>query len=467
MCGIVGIAGKITKDARDAFDQMLLVCQLRGKHAAGAIAIKKNNERDWFKVIGVSNNILEHKKYIEMTTAYDKKVFIGHCRAATVGNVDDPACAHPFEHDHIVGVHNGTLAHTYRWKLDQGRELPVDSSALFYNIAKHGPEITFGSIDGAWACVWWDREQKTVNFLRNRERPLYIAHSEDNELMFWASEPWMLLLAERNGIKLGRDDKGNWATPLPCDELWTIEVDANCKKGDKVFKAKIKKVEGEAPVYSRTPFLTATGEKGTVEKRKDFPFLKPGDKPPKPGSLVKANPFIDDEIPAFMQPNVNQESSLSVTPPDTTPKAVESGTTNSPIITLGSSTAKASGSTPNSSTSTSPTKASSPRKNLLTLPRVSKSDTNEGSNNTSMNVLPFRRKTIHRKVHGVGYVTDIDGDEVEEKTMWKKSGGQCCFCKQTVNNVNDIAEVYDKGESILCVPCITDWDMSEFKSKGM
>lgn len=470
MCGIVGVAGKVTKDARDAFNDMLLVCQLRGMHATGAIAIKRNNSRDWFKIAGPSNGILENKRYTDMMTAYDKKVLIGHCRHATVGDTSDVANAHPFEHDHIVGVHNGTLSHEYRWKLDKGRELSVDSSALFYNIAKNGPEATFGSIEGAWAAVWWDMEENTLNLLRNNQRPLVVAHSEDNELMFWASEPWMLLIAERHGIKLGRDETTkSWYTALPIDELWSIEVDATCQKNAKVFKAKIKKVEGEKPVRRNVPFLGSGGTSGTeTTNRGNYPFLVPEkDKPPlKPGGTIMVNPFEDDEIPSFMVPPVNQKSSLIGIPPDSTRTAVESPNMISSTTPSAKDIVVKSGpSDTSSSTSNSKTPVSSRKKPLLSPAQSNKKSTSEGSKPSGENVLPFRSKSIHRKIHGIGYVTDIDGNEFEESALWKKTGGKCCFCKQTVNSAADVAEIYDKGDSLLCVPCITDWDMSAFNKK--
>lgn len=470
MCGLVGVAGKVNKDGKNAFDQMLLVCQLRGKDASGVIVIKDNDERDWFKAIGPSNVLLGSDKYDKMSAHWNKKIYIGHCRAATYGNSDDVENAHPFEHDHIVGVHNGTLDGTWRWKLDKGKEFGVDSSALMYNIAQNGAELTFGSVGGAWACVWWNTDENTLNFLRNKERPLYIAHTEDNKMMFWASEPWMLLIAERNGCKLKRDEQGRFATQLPIDELWSITVNANAKVDEKVFSAKIKKVEGEAPKKYEYPFAARGGDRGNFEKRGDFPFKKAEEKPPKTKvTLIHANPFEDDDIPEFMKPADNSE-----TPPDTTKTPAESTSSDTPTTAcpLGIS-----GSTVLTDTKPSKTDSkkvvSSTKNSTLSLPPNNRKSTSGSSKPSGDNVLllntaqkPSVAKVIHRKIHGIGYVTDINGDEVEEAALWKKSGGTCCFCKQQINSVKDVAEVYDRGDAFLCVPCITEWDIQAFKNIG-
>jgi len=55
---------------------------------------------------------------------------------------------------------------------------------------------------GAWALVWWDKGEETLNFLRNKERPLWIAFTKSNDTLFWASELWMLEgVLRRNGVE--------------------------------------------------------------------------------------------------------------------------------------------------------------------------------------------------------------------------------------------------------------------------
>lgn len=122
----------------------------------------------------------------------NNKLLIGHNRAATKGKVT-PENAHPFEHDHIVGVHNGTIRKQHLF-LDHTK-FEVDSDNLYYNLSKEGLEETLKKTDGAYALVYYDKEQQEVNFVRNNERPLYYMYSEDGKCLFWASEPWMLEVA--------------------------------------------------------------------------------------------------------------------------------------------------------------------------------------------------------------------------------------------------------------------------------
>lgn len=129
------------------------------------------------------------------TTTFSKilrtnnRVLIGHNRFATTGKVTRRN-AHPFELDTLVGAHNGTLNN--KWQLKNGSRFDVDSEALYHDIEEDGAEKAINRAKGAWALVWWDKENKVLNFIRNKERPLNYCYSEDKKVIFWASEAWML-----------------------------------------------------------------------------------------------------------------------------------------------------------------------------------------------------------------------------------------------------------------------------------
>ena len=58
---------------------------------------------------------------------------------------------------------------------------------------------------GAWALTWWDKVSSSLNFLRNKERTLYFCYADNNSVLFWASEYWMLSgILLRNGIKFDK-----------------------------------------------------------------------------------------------------------------------------------------------------------------------------------------------------------------------------------------------------------------------
>ena len=127
----------------------------------------------------------------------------------------------------------------------------VDSEVMYAHLAKHGAQETFSTIEGAFACVWWNDKEKTLNFIRNSERPLYFTWSEDCRMMFWASEPWMFAAVERK-VKLwdgGKDKKK--IIPLPENQLWSFKINANAKGDEKVLNMRpVKKI---SPAVEKMP----------------------------------------------------------------------------------------------------------------------------------------------------------------------------------------------------------------------
>ena len=128
-------------------------------------------------------------------------VLMGHNRWATVGGITRHT-AHPFEFDKLVGAHNGTLKR--RNLLDDSRMFEVDSENLYYHMNNNGLEDTLSKTDGAFALTWFNKEDNTLNFIRNAERELYYVVSECG-VLFWASEEWMLIVAlSKNNIEHGK-----------------------------------------------------------------------------------------------------------------------------------------------------------------------------------------------------------------------------------------------------------------------
>jgi hypothetical protein len=55
-------------------------------------------------------------------------------------------------------------------------------------IAEHGPvKAAREHLSGAFALIWWNSQLRTLNMMRNKERPLHIAVTSDGSL-WWASE---------------------------------------------------------------------------------------------------------------------------------------------------------------------------------------------------------------------------------------------------------------------------------------
>lgn len=176
---------------------MLIVDSIRGSDSTGFVTAK-GDESTVFKIAGDPYFAKENKTY-DRTLMKAANVLIGHNRYATTGKITR-LNAHPFDFPNVVGVHNGTL--TNKWALPDGHTFDVDSEALYNAIDTLGVAPAIGKALGAWSLVWFNKKQKTINFLRNDERPMSLCFSEDKKTLFFASEAHMLQwILVRNGVK--------------------------------------------------------------------------------------------------------------------------------------------------------------------------------------------------------------------------------------------------------------------------
>jgi len=208
MCGIVGILGDIGPKQENLFRDLWLVDVLRGDDSSGIAFINGNNHVRVVKDIGTPHDIM-HTKSFQKGASKQSIGLIGHNRAATVGQITREM-AHPFQFKNIVGVHNGTLRS--RYSLPDYKDFESDSENIFYAINKNGIKTTWPQVRGAAALVWWDKKAKTLNLLRNEERPLLFTFFKSSEkdgedcgsFMAFASEFWMIeQMFSRQRIKHG------------------------------------------------------------------------------------------------------------------------------------------------------------------------------------------------------------------------------------------------------------------------
>ena len=244
MCGIVGFFGHPTKDRYMAFEDLLVCDAIRGPHSTGVAGIHKKYVTVVKDTVS-PQDLMCYNQYKTIMNGYDKFGLIGHNRWATRGAVNEEN-AHPFKVGKITGVHNGTCW-LYRFPDQYKRE--TDSETIFNIIDKKGVDYMWGLLDGAASLVWFDAEEKTINFLRNVERPMHFAKLPDNRGMFFASEDWMLRgILGRHKIKI-EDDTIFYTAP---NKLYSAKYS---QKSQTISMSKREIQEWKPPVYAASrPF---------------------------------------------------------------------------------------------------------------------------------------------------------------------------------------------------------------------
>lgn len=188
MCGLVGVAGNVTVPMEKAFKRMLELDTIRGPHSTGVCFVPSYGEPSVIKKAGTPWELYQYKRWEDLIRPVNKAL-IGHNRWATVGAINAQN-AHPFEHGHIIGAHNGTLRNQ-RLLLDSS-DFEVDSDNLYYHISEKGLDDALMHTNGAFALSWYDKKEKSLNFIRNDERPLHYLITADGKGILWASEVFML-----------------------------------------------------------------------------------------------------------------------------------------------------------------------------------------------------------------------------------------------------------------------------------
>src|SRR5690348_5835448 len=106
MCGIVLVAGKISKNEEGAFKTLLELDTIRGPHSTGVLSVTHDKIVTVAKSVGTPWDLYDTSSFRSLFSK-SHTLLLGHNRYATVGAITK-GNAHPFEHDNVVGVHNGT-----------------------------------------------------------------------------------------------------------------------------------------------------------------------------------------------------------------------------------------------------------------------------------------------------------------------------------------------------------------------
>lgn len=252
MCGLVGILNKdnhlsSNKVLAKSMLELLAVDTIRGVDSTGLalvpFAVKENIRLIKKTVPGWDFADMRGVRGAAELGPYE--LYMGHNRAATKGGVSVDN-AHPFwmnEGDAIkelVFMHNGTVYNKHA--LPSGDNYNTDSEAICASFAQIGVEETVSKINGSFSFVWWNVEDRTLNFLRNSERPMHLAYDKNARHLFFASELDMIKLAlHRNTMTIGK-----CLLPQPGD-WWCFDINDVTKP---LFKKKVKMYE--APKTSST-----------------------------------------------------------------------------------------------------------------------------------------------------------------------------------------------------------------------
>lgn len=225
MCGQVGMAGTFDHQKHGGIMRKLLVIDsFRGIDSTGLASIKRDKDEVLIaKAIGNPFNLFDTKSFDKVDLVYGAKAFLGHNRYKTQGGIN-LFCAHPFHYGDIVGTHNGTVPQIDVLPINHDN-IETDSQAIMSSIDAVGAVETFGKLRGAWAVVFVNTKDGTINFIRNKERPLWFCYVNNYKILLWASELWMLraIVASEN-LDVCTDDKGNGYFMPEADYLYTAEI---------------------------------------------------------------------------------------------------------------------------------------------------------------------------------------------------------------------------------------------------
>lgn len=472
------MAGKLTNQHNAVFNNMLTVCQLRGKDATGVIRIKPDNDYEFVKRVGTPEILLDTKSYDKQIMSGPTKALIGHCRAKTVG-LNTNKNAHPFDFDKVIGVHNGTLKGHYQH--EGWAKIDVDSELLYYHIDKVGIEEALPTFDadGAWALVFWNKEDNTINFIRNKERPLWFTHSKNLDILLWASEPWMLSAAMRS-IDEWEPEEGNarrWE--LPVDTLYSFSLDHAATGKEVLTMKQPKEIKGkEVRAYSGNSHGWHGGRKWVNGKWVDSNEMTTLGGPTgnsKGGQVV--HPFqrvgetpadrLDDTLDDLHKTSQNRARLLALRERIRSQDA--SSTTNTSASAAKSSLLNSSG-TPMASTNT----GSGPRQ-ILSLPSPSSKASQQDSNVSTLslpdgNTCSSRSKlsvskVSHRQVLGQNYITDNKtGREFGEERFEQETNAVCCHCENPIGGLEDVDQIFihhnkkldEEVITFLCKQCLIE-----------
>jgi len=357
MCGLYGMAGNLSYKDKDFLKALAIVSTLRGEDSAGLLAVPtKGGAPVSMKTVGTSHDLFDLSSFDKLNL-YDKGMLIGHTRKATISSISKKT-AHPFSYDHIHGVHNGTLQRWSTLPVEGGAE-ETDSMTCYKAIAQNGLKDTINRLAGAYALVFYDQNEGTLNILRNSQRSLFYAFSEDFSKLVWASEAWMLWAANTRvdwsfANLAKKDETPAHVLPVETDTWWRIKVGSGIK--DALTFLKDERIEGDVIKPEVKTYGTPFAGHGQNSNRMPFDWETSPHNPKNKEAATTSTPAASASTSSptssstSLVPSANTSSqqqasqsprpTLSLVPPskshgssESAPSASESGDSNRKAIT--------------------------------------------------------------------------------------------------------------------------------------
>jgi len=243
MCGIIGSISfdkmKNSFARKDIMAQAFITGTIRGTHSTGLFGVRLEKEAAFDNVLVYKKDVAGYDfvqlKQTEMVLSNIEqfKFLIGHHRHATFGSVVSKN-AHPFTHDHITLVHNGSLTHLDQLTTEHSK-FEVDSEVLTYAIATQGHEAILKKLKGPAAVAWYDGKADALFLYRNKERPLYFAKVKDADTTFISSEAWMI-----KGLM--------WRNAMELEQVFEVGEHQLVMFTDKALPSKVETIEPEKDI---------------------------------------------------------------------------------------------------------------------------------------------------------------------------------------------------------------------------
>lgn len=272
MCGMSGCAGSLGYKEEQVARDLLFMNTLRGEDSTGVATLEKgkNQTIKIAKVVGPPWFLTDTKKFDKVMKG-SLALVMQHNRKATVGAKTEMN-AHPFEYGDIVGMHNGTITDWYLRDLPKYEDFETDSKVLINSIDKIGIEKTIAAIPDnenmvAYAIVWYDAKDHSINFARNSKRELFYCLSDNRHDLFWSSEIEMLASAV-NRREVVRTDKSKIYSVMP-GKHYKFKIP---KSGDPFLETVTRDLKHKAVVYGggssdNRPFPRSFNQKETPAEK--------------------------------------------------------------------------------------------------------------------------------------------------------------------------------------------------------